>query len=295
MCGRATLSGATNSPPVPASTWGGTSAPTSGRDDARWGVSAFERPYRERRGSALDRFDRCRSVVTLQGRPAVGVHPFRPAAVGPELSMLVNAGVDHRRAPRGGFDRPAPQVHRKIKRIAAGDDPAGLPRALIPVLAVILFQHPGWAERMVGAVDCSLSLFWRVVLIDQREPPDLGFFWPLGQPQAELRAARSDPEVREDIRVPQNVFADLAECRFGLSGRAPAKVEQRIDAHPRLLLHHRLHPREDVPRCRRGARTADDMTVVAQHDAVIFRTIGLRYIDILGERTPIAGHRCGSV
>src|SRR6516225_2312772 len=117
----------------------------------------------------------------LRSASLLRCHPFRPGAVGPQLSVLADVCVSVCEAGWFVPDDAPTEVHRKIQRIASTDRAARGARALVPVLAVVLFQHAGRTEGVIGSHDGGLAQLWRHVAIEDSEPPDLRRARPVGQ------------------------------------------------------------------------------------------------------------------
>src|SRR5258706_13680048 len=95
-------------------------------------------------------------VVVL---PAVGGHPLSPGGVMPELGVLVAAGDDPGRPELLVPDLTVTEAHGEVQWVALAHLANGAARALVPVLAVLLFEHARRAKDFDGTAELLVPLF----------------------------------------------------------------------------------------------------------------------------------------
>src|SRR4051794_14829555 len=117
----------------------------------------------------------------------------------PELSVLIEVRLDPRRARLIIDDFSAAPVHRVVQGITTRHQTHCSARALAPVLAVFLFEHPGRAKVMLVSEDLVGVRLLGKALVEKGEPPDLSRRRSLRQAQAYLSLA--DPHVGKDVGV----------------------------------------------------------------------------------------------
>src|SRR5687767_8800111 len=103
----------------------------------------------------------------------------------PKLGMLVNPGLDIRRAVFIFDEFSSPQVHGVVQWVPPGNDAHRATSALVPVLTIILLQHAGRAKSMHGALERRIYLLLGHAPFDECEPPDLRLCWTFGHPHAD--------------------------------------------------------------------------------------------------------------
>ncbi len=120
-------------------------------------------------------------MVGFKVGPALRRHPVGPGAVGPELAVLVDLGLDEGRSAFFFDNFTMTEVHAVVQGIALADYAGRGTSALTPVLAVIHFQDPRRAENVVGSAKRLPKSLNRPVFFQNRKPPDFRRVGSLGQ------------------------------------------------------------------------------------------------------------------
>ena len=155
-----------------------------------------------RDGKALTAFtSRLGRSVRAQFRPRFGRHELGPGVIHPQLRGLVRERIDARRAGAVVDDVTVSEAHRVVEVVALRNDALRRERALIPVLAVVLLEHPGRPEVPVGRSYGNAPDIGRRLLVDEDRLPYLHPRRTQGVTEHEFARPGIDEQVRENEHV----------------------------------------------------------------------------------------------